>query len=80
MFLLIGPTGFSNLIRTEKCVSITLGNSPIANVLMPTGNLQLNLSMSLESEMVGMYVYTYLVPNYSRPSRDVCGLRFAPNL
>ena len=39
---------------------ITLGNGPEANVLMPTGNLQLNLSMSLESEMVGMYVYIWI--------------------
>ena len=39
---------------------ITLGNSPEANVLMPTGNLQLNLSMSLESEMVGTYVYIWI--------------------
>jgi len=37
-----------------------MGNSPEANVLMPTGNMQLNLSMSLDSEMVGMYVYIWI--------------------
>ena len=39
---------------------MTLGNSPEANVLMPTGNLQLNLSMSLENGMVRMYVYIWI--------------------
>jgi hypothetical protein len=36
---------------------VTLGNSPEANVFIPTGNLQFNLSMSLESEMVGVYTF-----------------------
>lgn len=36
---------------------ITLGNNPEANVFMPTGNLQFNLSMSLESELVGVYIF-----------------------
>jgi hypothetical protein len=36
-----------------------MGNSPEANVLIPTGNMRLNLSMSLESEMVGIYVYIW---------------------
>jgi hypothetical protein len=35
----------------------TLGNNPEANVFMPTGDLQFNLSTSLENETAALYIF-----------------------